>query len=161
MLCGSFCPHLRLQNAPALCYPIGSEYQFWWGTFLLNRISAATPRLQTFAPVDVSDAVDAEAQPLAAEGIAFFVLRGHTDADLCFQVDDKLFVGDVCMSGIGSVGYSPAVDGRQRHAYGKPEATSCNGRRVFVRRTRQTLPKNAILPSVSNKTREQKALQAV
>lgn len=45
--------------------------------------------------------------PLAAEGIAFFVLRGHTDADLCFQVDDKLFVGDVCMSGIGSVGYSP------------------------------------------------------
>ena len=79
----------------------------WWGTFLLNRISAATPRLQTFAPVDVSDAVDAEAQPLAAEGIAFFVLRGHTDADCCFQVDDKLFVGDVCMSGIGSVGYSP------------------------------------------------------
>ena len=74
---------------------------------MLNRISAATPRLQTFAPVDVSDAVDAEAQPLAAEGIAFFVLRGHTDADLCFQVDDKLFVGDVCMSGIGSVGYSP------------------------------------------------------
>ena len=56
----------------------------WWGTFLLNRISAATPRLQTFAPVDVSDAVDAEVQPLAAEGIAFFVLRGHTDADLCF-----------------------------------------------------------------------------
>ena len=74
---------------------------------MLNRISAATPRLQTFAPVDVSDAVDAEAQPLAAEGIAFFVLRGHTDADLCFQVDAKLFVGDVCMSGIGSVGYSP------------------------------------------------------
>ena len=77
------------------------------GTFLLNRISAATPRLQTFPPVDVSDAVDAEAQPLAAEGVTFFVLHGHTDNDLCFKVDDKLFVGDICMNGMGSVGYSP------------------------------------------------------
>ena len=75
--------------------------------FLLNRISAATKRLQTFPPVDVSEAVDAMTQPLTEEGVTFFALHGHTDNDLCFKVDDKLFVGDICMNGMGSVGYSP------------------------------------------------------
>ncbi len=75
--------------------------------YIINRISAALPRFQTFEPVDVTGALDAETQPLEKEGITFFVLHGHTDNDLCMRVDDKLFVGDVCMSGIGSVGYSP------------------------------------------------------
>ena len=75
--------------------------------FLLNRISAATKRLQTFPPLDGAEAVDAMTQPLAEQGVTFFTLRGHTDADLCFRVDDKLFVGDVCMNGIGSTGHSP------------------------------------------------------
>ena len=75
--------------------------------FLLSRLSAACPRLQTFEPVDITDAVDAISQPLAAEGITFFALHGHTDNDLCFRVEDKLFVGDICMNGMGSVGHSP------------------------------------------------------
>ena len=73
----------------------------------LNRISASSSRFQTFEPVDAAGAVDAETQPLKEEGITFFVLHGHTDNDLCFQVDDKLFVGDVCMNGIGAAGHSP------------------------------------------------------
>ena len=76
-------------------------------THWINRISAATKRLQTFPPVDIAGAADAEAQPLAAEGITFFVLHGHTDNDLCFRVEDKLFVGDICMNGIGAAGHSP------------------------------------------------------
>jgi len=75
--------------------------------FLLNRISAATKRLQTFPPVDATDAVDAMTQPLTEEGVTFFALHGHTDNDLCFRVDDKLFVGDICMNGAGATGYSP------------------------------------------------------
>ena len=76
-------------------------------THWINRISAATKRLQTFPPVDIAGAADATAQPLAAEGITFFVLHGHTDNDLCFRVEDKVFVGDVCMNGAGAKGYSP------------------------------------------------------
>ena len=76
-------------------------------TFLLNRISAATPRFQTFDPPSVEGAIDAETQPLAEEGVRFFVLHGHTDNDLCFTVDDKIFVGDICMNGAGATGYSP------------------------------------------------------
>jgi len=75
--------------------------------FLLNRISAATKRLQTFPPVDSACATDAMTQPLAEQGVTFFALHGHTDADLCFRVDDKLFVGDICMNGAGAIGYSP------------------------------------------------------
>ena len=75
--------------------------------FLINRISAATARFQTFEPVDIDGAIDAEGQPLAEEGITFFVLHGHTDNDLCFRVDDKLFVGDICMNGAGATGRSP------------------------------------------------------
>ena len=75
--------------------------------FLLNRISAATKRLQTFPPVDATDAVDAMTQPLTEEGVTFFALHGHTDNDLCFRLDDKLFVGDVCMNGLAASGYSP------------------------------------------------------
>lgn len=75
--------------------------------FLINRISAALPRFQTFDPVDITDALDAEGQPLAQEGITFFVLHGHTDNDLCLRVDDKLFVGDICMNGAGATGLSP------------------------------------------------------
>ncbi|MBO4472179.1 MAG: MBL fold metallo-hydrolase [Clostridia bacterium] len=77
------------------------------GLFLINRISASLPRFQTFEPVDISGSLDAETQPLAEEGITFFVLHGHTDNDLCFRVDDKLFVGDLCMNGAGATGYSP------------------------------------------------------
>lgn len=76
-------------------------------TFLINRISAALPRFQTFEPMDIEGAIDAETQPLLADGITFFVLHGHTDNDLCFRVDDKLFVGDICMSGVGAAGHSP------------------------------------------------------
>lgn len=76
-------------------------------TFLINRISAALPRLQTFEPVDITGAADPETQPLAEEGVTFFVLHGHTDNDLCFRLDDKLFVGDICMNGAGATGYSP------------------------------------------------------
>ena len=76
-------------------------------TFLINRISASLPRFQTFEPVDITDSIDAETQPLAEEGITFFTLHGHTDNDLCFRVDDKLFVGDVCMNGAGATGLSP------------------------------------------------------
>ena len=72
----------------------------------INRLSAALPRFQTFEPVD-AEITDAEGQPLADEGITFFVLHGHTDNDLCFRVDDKIFVGDVCMNGAGATGYSP------------------------------------------------------
>ncbi len=75
--------------------------------FLINRISAATPRLQTFEPIDISGSLDAETQPLAEEGITFFVLHGHTDNDLCLKVDDKLFIGDICMNGAGATGFSP------------------------------------------------------
>ena len=75
--------------------------------YVINRISAALPRFQTFEPVDVTGALDAETQPLEKEGITFFVLHGHTDNDLCMRVDDKLFVGDVCMNGAGATGYSP------------------------------------------------------
>ena len=77
------------------------------GMFLFNRISAATKRLQTFPPVDATGAVDAMSQPLTEEGITFFTLHGHTDNDLCLRVDDKLFVGDICMNGMGSAGHSP------------------------------------------------------
>ena len=77
------------------------------GMFLFNRISAATKRLQTFPPVDATGAVDAMSQPLTEEGITFFALHGHTDNDLCFRVDDKLFVGDICMNGVGAAGHSP------------------------------------------------------
>ena len=73
----------------------------------INRISAATPRFQTFEPLDIADATDAETQPLAEQGITFFVLHGHTDNDLCFRVEDKLFIGDICMNGTGSEGHSP------------------------------------------------------
>ena len=73
----------------------------------INRISAALSRLQTFEPVDISGALDAETQPLKKEGITFFVLHGHTDNDLCFRLDDKIFVGDICMNGAGATGYSP------------------------------------------------------
>ena len=75
--------------------------------FLINRISASLPRFQTFEPVDITGAIDARSQPLAREGITFFVLHGHTGNDLCFRVDDKLFVGDICMNGAGATGYSP------------------------------------------------------
>jgi glyoxylase-like metal-dependent hydrolase (beta-lactamase superfamily II) len=116
--------------------------------------------LQTFAPVDVSDAVDAEAQPLAAEGIAFFVLRGHTDADLCFQVDDKLFVCDVCMSGIGSVGYSPLwIEDNIALTESRKQLLAIDAE--FFTSDTANPSQNAILPSVSKKTREQNALQAV
>ena len=77
------------------------------GLFLINRISASLPRFQTFEPVDITGAIDARSQPLAREGITFFVLHGHTDNDLCFRLGDKLFVGDVCMNGAGATGYSP------------------------------------------------------
>ena len=76
------------------------------GAFIINRISAALSCLQTFEPVEAA-AVDPMTQPLQEEGFTFFVLHGHTDNDLCFQVDDKLFVGDVCMNGAGATGYSP------------------------------------------------------
>ena len=76
-------------------------------TLLINRISAASPRFQTFEPIDITDALDAETQPLSAEGFTFFVLHGHTDNDLSFRVDDKLFIGDICMNGMGSTGHSP------------------------------------------------------
>lgn len=75
--------------------------------FLINRLSAALSRFQTFEPVDVAGSLDAETQPLAEEGITFFVLHGHTDNDLCFRVDDNLFIGDICMNGVGAAGYSP------------------------------------------------------
>lgn len=75
--------------------------------FPINRLSAALPLFQTFEPVDIGGAVDAATQPLADEGITFFVLHGHTDNDLCFTVDDKIFVGDLCMNGAGATGYSP------------------------------------------------------
>ena len=73
----------------------------------LNRLSAATARFQTFEPIMIDGATDPETQPLTGEGITFFVLHGHTDNDLCFRVDDKLFVGDICMNGAGATGYSP------------------------------------------------------
>ena len=73
----------------------------------INRLSASLSRFQTFEPVDIEGSIDAETQPLKEEGISFFVLHGHTDHDLCFKVDDKLFVGDVCMNGAGATGYSP------------------------------------------------------
>ena len=76
-------------------------------TYPINRISASLPRFQTFEPVDVTGAVDALTQPLKEEGLTFFVLHGHTDNDLCFSIDDKLFIGDVCMNGAGATGYSP------------------------------------------------------
>ena len=75
--------------------------------FLINRMSAASPRLQTFEPIDIEGSLDAETQPLKEEGITFFVLHGHTDNDLCFQVEDKLFIGDIAMNGTGATGYSP------------------------------------------------------
>ena len=123
---------------------------------MLNRISAATPRLQTFAPVDVSDAVDAEAQPLAAEGIAFFVLHGHTDADLCFQVDDKLFVGDVCMSGIGSVGYSPLwIEDNAALTESRKQLLAIDAEFLYVGHTANP-SQNAILPSLSKNKRTER-----
>ena len=73
----------------------------------INRLSAASRRFQTFEPVDASGAIDPETQPLASEGITFCTLHGHTDNDLCLRVEDKIFVGDVCMNGIGSTGHSP------------------------------------------------------
>ena len=73
----------------------------------INRLSAATPRLQTFESVDAAGAIDPLTQPLAGEGITFFALGGHTDHDLCLRVDDRLFVGDLCMNGAGATGYSP------------------------------------------------------
>lgn len=75
--------------------------------YIINRISAALPRFQSFEPVNVTGALDAETQPLEREGITFFVLHGHTDNDLCMRVDDKIFVGDLCMNGAGATGYSP------------------------------------------------------
>ena len=75
--------------------------------FLVNRISASLSRYQTFEPVDITGAIDPETQPLAGEGVTFFVLHGHTDNDLCFLVEDKLFVGDVAMNGIAASGHSP------------------------------------------------------
>ena len=75
--------------------------------FLINRLSASLSRFQTFEPVDITGALDPETQPLAKEGITFFVLHGHTDNDLCLRVDDKIFVGDICMRGAGATGYSP------------------------------------------------------
>lgn len=73
----------------------------------LNKLSAALPAFQTFEPLDVSGCIDPETQPLAEEGITFFVLHGHTDNDLCLRFEDKIFVGDVCMNGAGAAGYSP------------------------------------------------------
>ena len=69
----------------------------------MNRLSAATPRLQTFEPVDAAGAIDPLTQPLAGEGITFFAggeaLRqcwifvvgpfvGAILAALCFKVLD-------------------------------------------------------------------------
>lgn len=75
--------------------------------YIFNKISALLPCFQTFEPVDIAEAIDAKTQPLSEEGFTFFVLHGHTDNDLCFQIDDKLFVGDVCMNGAGAKGYAP------------------------------------------------------
>lgn len=73
----------------------------------LNRLSAALSAFQNFEPLDIDSALDPETQPLAEEGITFFVLHGHTDNDLCFRLEDKIFVGDVCMNGAGAAGHSP------------------------------------------------------
>ncbi len=74
---------------------------------LINRLSASLPAFQNFDPLEIGGTLDPETQPLAEEGITFFVLHGHTDNDLCFRLEDKIFVGDVCMNGAGATGYSP------------------------------------------------------
>ena len=101
--------------------------------FLINRISAATQRLQTFEPVDAEGAIDAETQPLLEEGIRFFVLHGHTDNDLCFQVEDKLFVGDICMNGAGSTGHSPLwIEDNDKLVESWKQLTAMEGESLYV-----------------------------
>ncbi len=62
---------------------------------------------QCYPPVDVPY-INPLTQPLQEEGFTFFELSGHTECDLCFIVDKKLFCGDILMSGNGSYHHAPA-----------------------------------------------------
>ena len=74
---------------------------------VLSKLSVAFVGMtQCFPPV-TGPSLDPSGQPLAGEGITFKILRGHTDCDVVMQVDNKLFCGDLFMSGMGAQKYAP------------------------------------------------------
>ena len=116
--------------------------------FLINRMSAVSPRLQTFEPIDLEGSLDAETQPLKEEGITFFVLHGHTDNDLCFQVEDKLFIGDIAMNGAGATGYSPLwIEDNAKLVESWKKLVAMEGETLYVGHGK-TFPKSALAKRV-------------
>lgn len=74
---------------------------------VLSKLSVAFVGMtQCFPPV-TGPSLDPSGQPLAGEGITFKILRGHTDCDVVMQMDNKLFCGDLFMSGVGAQKYAP------------------------------------------------------
>ena len=74
---------------------------------VLSKLSVAfVGTTQCFPPVTAPE-LDPSGQPLEKEGITFKILRGHTDCDVVMQVGEKLFCGDLLMSGIGAQKYAP------------------------------------------------------
>jgi len=123
------------------------------GMILINRISASTSRFQTFEPMDIEGSIDAETQPLAREGITFFVLHGHTDNDLCFKVDDKLFVGDICMNGVGAAGHSPLwIEDNEKLVESWKEIIAMDGEYLYVGHGKP-FPKNELVTYIDKQAK--------
>ena len=75
---------------------------------IASKISVAfVDKTQCFPAVFYDNYADAKTQPLAEYGIELISLKGHTECDLCVKIDDKIFCGDLCMTGIGSSRRAP------------------------------------------------------
>ncbi len=75
---------------------------------IVSKMSAAfVDQTQCFPAVFYQNYADARTQPLAEYGIELISLKGHTECDLCVKFDDKIFCGDLCMTGIGSSRRAP------------------------------------------------------
>lgn len=87
-----------------------NDMQTYVSTFsalIASKISVAFVGLtQCFPPV-TAEAVSPTDQPLEKYGITFKVLKGHTECDVVMKVGDKLFCGDLFMSGVGAYKHAP------------------------------------------------------
>lgn len=81
-----------------------SRFEF----MILSAMSLALfDKFQCFPAVFYDNCADAKAQPLKDLGITFYPLKGHSECDLCFTFEDKLFCGDLLMRGIASSKRAP------------------------------------------------------
>lgn len=78
-----------------------------FGMLILSKLSVAFVGLtQCFPPV-TAEAISPTDQPLEKYGITFKVLKGHTECDVVMQAGEKLFCGDLLMSGAGASKHAP------------------------------------------------------